>query len=263
MDLLLKDKSAVVTGASGGIGKAIAEELANEGAQVVISSRNEEKLQKAASEIREKTGNTQIQYAVCDVRDEQAIRSLIQKAADVHDTVDVLINNAGGPPAGGFLDMKDEDWYNAFDQNLLSVVRATKFAIPYMKDNGGGRIVNITSSSIKQSIDNLMLSNTMRPGVYGLTKTLAAEFAKDNILVNTIGPGKIATDRISELMEMNAKKSGMAVQELEEKALSEIPMGRLGEPEEFAKAAVFFASFANTYVTGQALIVDGASVKAL
>jgi len=178
--------------------------------------------------------------------------------------IDVLVNNAGGPPAGGFLEMEDADWQAAFEQNLLSVVRASRAAIPYMQKNtDGGRIVNVTSSSIKQAIDYLVLSNTMRPGVLGLTKSLAQEFASDQILVNTVGPGKIATNRITQLMEATAKKKGESVEDVQRAQMAEIPMGRLGKPEEFAKAVLFLGSFANTYITGQGLVVDGASVQAL
>jgi len=263
MDLLLKGKTVLVTGASQGLGKAVATEFAREGAHVFISSRNEEKLQVAVDEIREKTGNREVNYAVCDMRKEDQIQSLVQKVIEKNESIDVLINNAGGPPAGKFMDMNDDDWFGAFEQNLLSVVRATKKVIPYMKKQEGGRIVNITSSSIKQTIDNLILSNTMRPGVLGLTKSLSQEFAADHILINTVGPGKIATDRLIQLNETVAKSTGKPIEEVEEAAVADIPMGRLGEPEEFAKAVVFLASFANTYITGQALIVDGASVKAL
>lgn len=263
MDLLLKGKTVVVTGASQGLGKAIATEFASEGAHVYISSRNEEKLQAAVKKIREKTGNKEVNYAVCDMKNDDQIQSLVQKVVEKYGGVDVLVNNAGGPPAGKFMDMSDDEWFGAFEQNLLSVVRATKKVIPYMKKQEAGRIVNITSSSIKQSIDRLILSNTMRPGVLGLTKSLAQEFAADNILVNTVGPGKIATDRMMQLNETAAKASGITVEEAERASVADIPMGRYGKPEEFAKTVVFLGSFANTYVTGQAVIVDGASVKAL
>lgn len=263
MDLLLKDKSVIVTGASQGLGKAVATEFAREGASVFISSRNESKLQQTVEDIRKETKNKNVNYVECDMKDEAQIHTLIQKVVEKNGTVDVLINNAGGPPAGKFLDMTDENWHDAFEQNLLSVVRASKLVIPYMKKAEAGRIVNITSSSIKQSIDNLILSNTMRPGVLGLTKSLAREFASDNILVNTVGPGTISTDRVAQLNEINAKAQGKTAEDMKEAAVSDIPIGRYGEPEEFAKAVVFLASFANTYITGQSLIVDGASVKAL
>lgn len=264
MDLLVKDKSVIVTGASQGLGRAVATAFAKEGAKVFISSRNEEKLQQAVKEIRQLDEHISIDYAVCDMKNEEQIKSMVQKAVERNHTVDILINNAGGPPAGNFMDMDDEDWYSAFEQNLLSVIRTSKQVLPYMKaSNDGGRIVNITSSSIKQSIDQLILSNTMRPGVLGLTKSLAREFAKDNILVNTVGPGKIATGRIKQLMETRADGTNLSLEEMEEKEVKEIPMGRLGKPEEFAKSVLFLGSFANTYITGQSLIVDGASVKAI
>ncbi|MEI3613866.1 SDR family oxidoreductase [Pseudogracilibacillus sp. SO30301A] len=263
MDLLLKGKTVIVTGASQGLGKAIAMEYAAEGAHVYISSRSEEKLQAAVEEIRNKTRNNEVNYTVCDMKNDAQIQTLVQKVVEKYGTVDVLVNNAGGPPAGKFMDMSDDEWFNAFEQNLLSVVRATKKVIPYMKQQEAGRIVTITSSSIKQSIDNLILSNTMRPGVFGLTKSLSQEFAAENILVNTVGPGKIATDRMMQLNETTAKLEGISLEEVEKASVADIPMGRYGRPDEFAKTVVFLGSFANTYVTGQAVIVDGASVKAL
>lgn len=263
MDLYLKNKTVIVTGASEGLGKAIATEYAREGAQVFISSRSEEKLKNAVKEIKEKTGNERVQYIVCDMRNEEHIRALVQKVVHKTETVDVLINNAGGPPAGNFFDITDDPWFDAFEQNLLSVVRATRAVIPYMKDNKAGRIVNITSSSIRETIENLIVSNTLRPGVMGLTKSLSQEFAADNILVNTVGPGKIKTNRLVQLYEMKAKAEGKSLEEVLEEQTANIPLGRIGEPEEFAKAVVFLGSFANTYITGQYLIVDGASVKAL
>src|SRR5699024_11170071 len=139
----------------------------------------------------------------------------------------------------------------------------TRRVLPYMKKNKRGRIVNITSSSIKETIEGLILSNTMRPGVLGLTKSLAREFAPDNIFVNTVGPGKIATDRMIQLNKQKAEESGRPLEEIEAESVADVPFGRYGEPEEFAKAVVFLASFANTYVTGQSLIVDGAAVRAL
>lgn len=263
MDLKLQDKSVIVTGASQGLGKAIATEFAREGAHVFISSRSEEKLQVAVAEIKEATGNSNVNYVICDAKNDEQIKSLIQTVVKENKTVDVLINNAGGPPAGSFLEMTDDNWYEAFEQNLLSVVRATRHALPYMKSQKSGRIVNLTSSSIQQSIDNLILSNTMRPGVLGLTNSLAQEFAEENILVNTVGPGKVETGRIVELNELAAKAQGISYDEMRTNDIAQIPSGRYGEPAEFAKAVVFLASFANTYITGQSLIVDGGAVKAL
>ena len=263
LDLLLEGKTVIVTGASKGLGKAIALEYARENAHVYISSRTEQTLKDAVNEIKVETNNPNVHYMVCDMKKKKEIKQLTEYVIQKEGTVDVLINNAGGPPAGGFMDMTEEDWYHAFEQNLLSVVRMTKEVIPTMKEKKSGRIVNITSSSIKQSIDQLILSNTMRPGVLGLTKSLAQEFAVDNILVNTVGPGMIETSRTIELNRAWANERGAKVEDLIRQATNTIPMKRYGQPEEFAQAVLFLGSFANTYVTGQSLIVDGALVKAL
>lgn len=263
MDLQLKEKSVVVTAASKGLGKATAQAFAKEGAKVIISSRSVEELKKACEEISSVTGNSNVSYKVCDVKNGEEITDLMNYAVEKNGTVDVLINNAGGPPAGGFEKFTDEDWQSAFELNLLSFVRTSRAVIPHMKENGGGRIVNIASSSIKQSLDNLILSNTFRAGIVGLAKSLSQEYAKDNILVNTVGPGRIATERVEQLDGIRADQLGVTVEELKEKTEQSIPMQRYGEPEEFAKMLVFLASGANTYVTGQSLVVDGGLVKAL
>lgn len=263
MDLLLQQKVVLVTGASQGLGKAVATLFAKEGATVFISSRSKEKLEQAKQAIIEETNHHEIYVIPCDMSDAAQIEQLVDTVVNQAGTIDVLINNAGGPPAGKFLDLTDDIWMKSVEQNLLSVVRATRHVLPHMQKQQAGRIVNITSSSIKQSIDNLIVSNTLRPGVYGLTKSLAQEFADENILVNTVGPGKIATDRMTQLLENTAETTGKSFAEVEAEALKEIPLGRLGTPEEFATAVVFLASFANTYITGQQLIVDGASIKAL
>lgn len=161
------------------------------------------------------------------------------------------------------MSMRDEDWYHAFELNLLSFIRAIREVVPYMKKQGGGRIVNLSSSSIKQSIDHLVLSNTMRPGINGLTKSLARELGEANILINTIGPGTIETDRILELNKDRAKRANITPDAFQEQAEQEIAMKRYGQPEEFANTVVFFASWANTYITGQSLLVDGGQIKAL
>lgn len=263
MDLYLTNKTVIVTGASEGIGKAIAIEYAHQGARVFISSRNEEKLQKAREEIIETSGNEAIQYIVCDLRYKGQIEKMVEAVVQATGSVDVLINNAGGPPAGLFIDIEDETWIESFEQNLLSVVRASRLVVPYMKNQGEGRIVNITSSSMKQTIDQLILSNTFRPGILGFTKTLARELAKDHILVNAVGPGLIATERLKQLNKFVAQAKDIPLHDVIENSVANIPLGRLGEPEEFAKAVVFLGSFANTYITGQSLIVDGASTTAL
>lgn len=263
MDLNLSGKIALVSGASKGIGKAIATEFARENAIVYLVSRTEANLKEAVADIVKETNNQQVNYLIGDMKELTDIKRVVSEIEKEHAKIDVLINNAGGPPPGGFLDVDEEDWYHAFEQNLLSVVRMTKEVIPLMKKEGSGRIINITSSSIKASIDNLILSNVMRPGVHGLTKSLAREFAKDNILVNTVGPGKIETDRTLQLGESTAEKTNKTTEEVMNNMAKDIPIGRLGLPSEFAKTVVFLASGANTYVTGQALLIDGALVTAL
>lgn len=197
------------------------------------------------------------------MKEREDIENLVLKAVNWNGTVDVLINNAGGPSAGKFLDMTDEDWYHAFELNLLSFVRTIRAVVPYMQKQKDGKIVNLASSSIKHSLDNLVLSNTMRPGIVGLSKTIAQELSGENILVNTVGPGVIRTDRITELYQVQANQTGTSLEEVIQEQEKAVPMGRFGEPEEFAKAIVFLGSGANTYITGQTLIVDGGMVKAL
>ena len=191
MDLGLEGKVALVTAASKGLGRAVATELAREGARVVISSRDEETLSKTAAEIREETG-AEVDYRAANLGNAEDIEALISHAAERFGGVDVLVNNTGGPPAGTFEDFDDEAWQGAFEQILLSLIRCVRGVLPHMRERGGGRIVNIASSSVKQPIENLTLSNTFRAGLAGLAKTLSLEFAPDGILVNTLGPGRIS-----------------------------------------------------------------------
>lgn len=263
MDLGLKGKSVIVAASSKGLGRAIAQQFAEEGAHVLISSRSEEELKQAVEEIKEKTGNKEVRYQVCDVTDAQQIKRLVATAIAWNGRVDVLINNAGGPPAGVFDDFSDEDWQRAFELNLLSFIRLIREVLPSMRESGAGRIVNVASSSVKESLDNLTLSNTFRAGIVGLSKNLSRELAKENILINTVGPGRFSTERVKHLNEILANKLGTTFEEVRKKSEKTIPMGRLGEPEEFAKVVVFLASGANTYLTGQTIVVDGGLVKAL
>ncbi|QQK76187.1 SDR family oxidoreductase [Salicibibacter cibarius] len=262
MDLHIYNKAALVLAGSKGLGKAIAAELAREGANVIIASRDEEQLEQTAGEIRQETGSD-VQYAICDLTKEDDIKAAINKTVDQYGTVDILINNSGGPKAGGFDDVNAADWQNAYELNLLSYVRATEAVLPHMKKQQNGRIVNITSSSIKESLDGMVLSNTFRAGVLGLTKSLASEYAGDNIFVNTVGPGRIATDRVASLDELKASKQNKDRETVRKESEARIPAGRYGEPGEFAKTVVFLASQANSYVTGEAMLVDGGLVKAL
>jgi 3-oxoacyl-[acyl-carrier protein] reductase len=262
MELGLKGKSVLVTAASKGLGKASALEFAREGALVTIASRNLQELQKAAAEIEEATGQ-KVHIVQLDVTRAEEILHAVQEAAAYGNGLDVLVTNAGGPPGGTFDDFADETWVNAFELNLLSAVRLIRASLPYMREKGAGRIVTITSSSIKQPIPGLILSNTFRAGINGLTKSLSMELAKDNILINTVAPGRIATDRVAELDHLKAEQKGVSVEEVKAEVIAQIPLGRYGSPEEFGRAVVFLGSFANSYITGQAVLVDGGMVKAL
>lgn len=261
MDVELKGKTALVFAASQGLGKAIAARLAEEGANVMIASRSEEKLAQVAEEISY-LGSGQVLHKMADVTKTEDIQDVIQYTVDTFGTIDILINNTGGPKAGNFLSLTDDDWKHAFELNLLSYIRIIREVVPVMKKSGG-RIVNIASSSIKEPIAGLILSNTFRTGIVGLTKTLASELAEDGILINTVAPGRIATDRVKELDTIRAEKLGVDVSEIEEEMRNQIPLKRYGQPEEFAKAVAFLVSGANSYMTGQSFLIDGGMVKSI
>ncbi|MGB2994346.1 MAG: SDR family oxidoreductase [Paenisporosarcina sp.] len=263
MNLNLTDKIVLVTASSKGLGKAIALEFAKEGATVLLSSRNEDTLSQTVGEIKELTNNPNVYHKTCDMSSSVELSALFKWVNAEFGGVDVLINNTGGPTAGGFKDLADEEWMAAFEKNLLSYIRTTRAVLPYMQANDFGRIINIASSSTKEVIDGLILSNTFRAGMVGLTKSLAREYAKNNILVNTIGPGRIATDRVAELDQMAADRQGLSIEDVIKTSQNLIPIGRYGKPEEFAKVVLFIASPANTYMTGQSLIIDGGMLKAL
>lgn len=263
MNLNLTDKIVLVTASSKGLGKAIALEFAKEGATVLLSSRNEDILSQTVGEIKELTNNPNVYFKTCDMASSAELNALFKWVNEEFGGVDVLINNTGGPTAGGFKDLADEHWMAAFEKNLLSYIRTIRAVLPYMQANNFGRIINIASSSTKEVIDGLILSNTFRAGMVGLTKSLAREYAKNNILVNTIGPGRIATDRVAELDQMAADRQGLSIEDVIKTSQNLIPLGRYGQPEEFAKVVLFIASPANTYMTGQSLIIDGGMLKAL
>lgn len=263
MDLQLTDKKVLVMASSKGLGKATALEFAKEGATVLVTSRSEETLAMTATEIKQQTGNANVFAKTCDMSLVEDMHELFAWVTTEFDGVDILINNTGGPTAGSFADVSDEDWMSAFEKNLLSYIRTTRAVLPHMQANDFGRIINISSSSTKEVIDGLILSNTFRSGMVGLTKSLAREYAKHNILVNTIGPGRIATDRITELDQIAAERQHVSFEEITKRSKSLIPIGRYGQPDEFAKVVLFLASPANTYMTGQSLVIDGGMLKAL
>jgi len=247
MDLGLRGKVALVAAASKGLGRAVATELAREGANVVISSRDEDALARTGTEIQEETGADVEPYAA-DLMRAEDVRALISHAAGRFGGVDVLVNNTGGPPAGTFDDFDDEGWQSAFELVLLSLIRAVRGVLPHMRERGGGRIVNIDSSSVRQPIENLILSNTFRAGIAGLAKSLAIELGPDGILVNTIGPGRISTARSESMDASKAESLGIAIEEVRGQVESQIPLGRYGTPEELARVAAFLASPANAGV---------------
>ena len=261
MELNLTGKTALVFASSQGLGFAIAERLVKEGANVMISGREEEKLKQKASQL-EAIGMGKVAYKKTDITNPEEINELVKVTAETFQGIHLLVNNAGGPPAGSFEDLTDEEWQYSFELNLLSYVRMIRASLPYLKQQGG-KILNIASSSIKEPIPGLILSNTFRTGIVGLSKTLASELAQYNILINTIAPGRIATDRVNHLDQVNADKLGVDRETIASQVKSGIPLKRYGTPEEFANVAAFLLSDANSYMTGSSFLVDGGMVKAI
>jgi len=261
MELGLKGKTALVVASSQGLGKAIAASLVSEGVNVMLASRNEEQLQSVEQELAA-FQNGKVSHIRCDITKPEEIQKMVDHTKSEFGRLDILINNAGGPPAGSFEEMTDEHWQSAFELNLLSYIRIIREALPLLKVNGG-KIINIASSSIKEPIPGLILSNTFRTGIVGLSKTLASELAPFNILINTVGPGRIATDRVKHLDEVNASKNGISREKVESLEKQAIPLQRYGKPEEFANVVTFLVSDANSYMTGSSFLVDGGKIKAI
>ncbi len=262
MEMGLKGTVALVTGASQGLGKAIATELAREGAGVTICARHPETLEDAANEIRGLSGGKVVAVAA-DVSTVEGIEAVVKAAIDNFGRLDILVTNAGGPPSGDFTKHDDMAWQRAFEQNLMSAVRLVRATLPYLKESGRGRIINLTSTAVKQPIDGLLLSNSIRAGVIGLAKTLSTELAPFNITVNNIAPGRFATNRIRKLDEARAQATGSTVADIQKGAAAQIPLGRDGRPEELAYLAVFLASDKASYITGTTTQVDGGMIKGL
>ncbi|KUO61285.1 MAG: 3-oxoacyl-ACP reductase [Gracilibacter sp. BRH_c7a] len=261
MDLNLKGKVALVMASSQGLGKAVATQLVEEGANVMVTSIDGPNL-KVVQEELQALGKGKVAQFEADITKAEDIRSLVQFTRDTFGKIDILVNNTGGPPGGAFDNFQDEDWQKAFELNLLSYIRVIREVLPDLKQSGG-RIVNMTSSSIKQPIPNLILSNTFRMGVLGLSKSLAEELAPFNILVHTVAPGRIATDRVAFLDGLKAKKLGITPEEVAEQSRKTIPLGRYGEPEEFAKVVTFLVSDACTYMTGSTVVIDGGMIRSV
>ncbi|HZO74683.1 MAG TPA: SDR family oxidoreductase [Ktedonobacteraceae bacterium] len=263
MDLGLKGKVAIVLAASKGLGRASAAALAAEGAQVVIGARNEQVLREAAEQMRRESGS-QVLAVPTDVTKPDDLAAIVEAATREFGQIDVLVNNAGGPPPGTFEMFNDAQWEAAFELSLLSVVRLIRLVLPQMRKQGSGRIVNIVSTSVKQPIDNLLLSNAIRPGVIGLAKSLSIELAPENITINNVCPGRILTDRIRQVYQLDAKKQqGISEEEALKDAAREIPMGRIGKPEELGALVAFLASEQAAYITGTTIQVDGGVTRSL
>ncbi|PYZ92647.1 3-oxoacyl-ACP reductase [Salipaludibacillus keqinensis] len=255
MSLHLQGKNVLVLASSKGLGRATAEAYANAGANVMITSRSEENLQKTAGEMSA-TADGVVAYHRCDVSKTEDLKQLMEATIAKFGSLDVLVNNAGGPPPGGFEDLTDDDWEYAFQLTLMSIVRTIRYALPYLKESKG-RIVNITSSSIKEPIDGLMLSNVYRMGIVGLAKTLSNELASEGVLINTVGPGRIDTERLRTLEGKRAEALQTTPEQVRKNTEANIPLGRYGTPEEFANTVLFLGSGLNTYVTGQMFVADG------
>ncbi len=261
MDLHLKNKRALVTGASKGLGYATALGLAKEGCRVAINSRNADSLAEAALKISAETEYEVLAFAG-DVTDPACPGQLIQKTVDSFGGLDLLVTNSGGPPSGKFESFEDEAWQHAYELNLLSHVRLIRAALPYLRQSKAPSVLTVTSYSVKQPIPNLVLSNSIRAATVGLTKTLALELGDVGIRFNSILPAWTNTERVHNLMASRAKENGTSIEEELANQAKASPFGRMGTPEEFANAAVFLLSPAASYITGVMLSVDGGMYKA-
>jgi 3-oxoacyl-[acyl-carrier protein] reductase len=261
MDLGLQGKTALVVAASTGLGRAAGVALGREGARVALASRSEERLASAVAAV-EKAGG-EATAIPCDLADAASIDRLLAGTERALGGVDILVTNAGGPPPGGLGDLGDDAWRAAAEQLLLAPVRLLRGVIPQMKEKGWGRIIPIVSISVKQPIENLLLSNAIRPGVVGLAKTLSFELAPHGITVNCVAPSYTRTGRLGELAEAKAKKTGTSVEQVFAGMKTTIPAGRLGEPEEFGDLVAFLASERAAFLTGLTIPFDGGSTRGL
>jgi 3-oxoacyl-[acyl-carrier protein] reductase len=262
MDLGLKNRVALVAASSQGLGLATAEAFAAEGCRVAMCARSRQTLEAAAEKIR-KQYSADVFAEAFDVGDPASVSQFVAAVASKFGSVDICVTNAGGPPAKGFLAATLDDWQRAIELNFLSTVYFAREVIPHMKRKHWGRIITITSITTKQPVADLVLSNAVRAAVVGLVKSLANEFGKDGILVNNVGPGFTATDRLKELAKARSSASGRPEQEILDAWAADAPLQRLGEPRELADTVVWLASERASYVTGQTVLVDGGMYKGL
>jgi 3-oxoacyl-[acyl-carrier protein] reductase len=256
MDFGLKGKVALVGGASRGIGKAVAMGLAMEECRVAICARNMQTLAEAAEDIRRAT-NVEVLAVPCDMARAEDIERFVNRTTERFGRLDIVVNNAGGPPLGAFERHSDEAWQAALEQNFLSAVRTIRLALPHLRKQGGGRIINITSYAVKQPLDGLILSNSARLAVIGLAKTLSRELGPDNILVNNVCPGPTLTARMESLMRSRAENEGRSYEEVAAEENKRIPLGHMGTAEDVAALVVFLASAPARNITGTTIQVDG------
>ncbi len=261
MDLGLKGQVAMVTAASKGLGKAAAKALATEGARIAMCARSEV-IDLTAEEIRQETG-AEVLAVRADVTRQEDIERFVRQTLDRFGQIDILIVNAGGPPPGGFLDLKPEDWEGAVNLTLMSAVRLCYAVVPHMLERGSGSIVTTQSYSVKQPIPHLILSNALRLAVIGMMKTLANELGPRGIRVNSINPAWTWTERVQQLMADRAKRNGTTIEEEAARVAEQIPLGRMGTVEEYGKTIAWLASPAASFIHGHALMFDGGAVKAV
>ena len=262
MDLGIKGKVALVAGASQGMGRAAALGFAREGAKVSICARGDAALNEAAAMIRKETGG-EVLSMVADMAKVEDIQRFVNKSAEHFGRVDIIVNNAGGPPPGDFMKFSDEDWSNAYNLSFMSTMRMTREAVPHMRKVGGGRVINITSYSVKEPIAGLVLSNAVRSAVIGMAKTLSRELATDNILINNVCPGRIDTERAQKLNKARADRLKRPIEEINREMAAEVPLGRYGTAEEAADLIVFLGSERASYITGTTIQIDGGLVRGI
>jgi 3-oxoacyl-[acyl-carrier protein] reductase len=262
MDLGLKGRGVIVAASSQGIGRATAEAFAREGAQVAMCARNQSTLREAAGKIQSETG-AEVYSSALDVTDSARVQTFVEDVAKRFGRIDVCVTNAGGPPAKNFLSISPDEWRKAVDLNFLSVVHLAKAVIPYMQRHRWGRIITITSVTVKQPVAELIMSNAVRAAVVGLVKSLSNEFGKDGILVNNVAPGYTATERLQELAGVRALAAGTSPQQVYQSWSAEIPLRRLGDPKDIADVILWLASERAAYVTGQTVLADGGIYRGL
>jgi 3-oxoacyl-[acyl-carrier protein] reductase len=262
MDLGLEGRVAAVGGASTGLGKAVAWSLAREGARVAICARDQERLERTGEALNRASGR-EIYAHPADLATTEGPKDFVEATVKQFGKIDILVCNAGGPPATISSNTPPDAWAEAVELSLLSTIRLSQAAIPYMRRSGWGRIVCMTSVSVKSPLPGMILSNTARPGVVGFAKTIAEEFAADGITVTVVCPGYMETDRVTELAETRAANSGLTVDEVMTQLVGNIPAGRMGDPKELGDLVAFLASERAAYVTGTTIQVDGGYVRGL